>query len=183
MPLLPERTAELPSLDMPKGGVWALIPLVIVVILRAFIGSTKCFSVPEMPGAAAVLCVAGGKAIGGFLTDAIGPRKASVYSLVPCAILALIGTELAAGQTARLVSLLLFNMTMPITLFAAARLLKNAKGFAFGLLTFGLFIGYIPRFLSVDTDFMPQYGWALMILLSLALLLVGLRFEPKRAEA
>ena len=29
----------------------------------------------------------------------------------------------------------LFNMTMPITLWAAARLLPGAKGFAFGLLT------------------------------------------------
>ena len=178
---LPESGEEyLPSLSMPKAGVWALIPLVIVVILRAFIGSTKCFSVPEMPGAATVLCVAGGKAAGGFLMDGVGPRRASVFSLLPCAALVLAGTELAGGQVARLLSLLLFNMTMPITLFAAARLLKNAKGFAFGLLTFGLFIGYIPRFLRVDTSVIPQYGWALMIILSLALLLVGLRFEPKR---
>lgn len=177
---LPDSGGEyLPSLSMPKGGVWALVPLVIVVILRAFIGSTKCFSVPEMSGAATVLCVAGGKAIGGFLMDGVGPKKASVFSLLPCAVLVLAGTELAGGQAARLISLLLFNMTMPITLFAAARLLKNARGFAFGLLTFGLFIGYIPRFLSLDTSQIPQYGWALAILLSLALLLAGLRFEPE----
>ena len=181
---LPELDEEMlsPSLSMPKAGIWALVPLVIVVILRAFIGSTKCFSVPDMPGAATVLCVAGGKAAGGFLMDGIGPRRASIFSLLPCAALVLMGTELAAGQTARLVSLFLFNMTMPITLFAAARLLKGAKGFAFGLLTFGLFIGYIPRFLSLDTSAVPQYGWALMILLSLGLLLAGLRFEPKCAR-
>ena len=74
-------------------------------------------------------------------------------------------------------------MTMPITLFAAARLFKNARGFAFGLLTFGLFIGYVPKFLGMDTSVIPQYVYAGLIILSLALLILGLRFEPKRAEA
>ena len=41
-------------------------------------------------------------------------------------------------------AVLLFNMTMPLTLWAAARLLPQARGFAFGLLTFGLFLGFLP---------------------------------------
>lgn len=172
-----------PSLDMPKGGVWALICLFAVVALRAFIGSTACFAIPDMPGAASVLCVAGGKAIGGFIMDRVGPRKASVFSLLPCAVMVLFGTGMAAGQVTRLVALLLFNMTMPITLFAAARLLKNARGFAFGLLTFALFAGYIPRFLNFDTAVIPQYGFALLIMLSLALLIFGLGYEGGRKGA
>ena len=171
-----------PSLEVPKGGAFALFCLTAVVILRAFIGSTECFSIAGMPGSAAVLCVAGGKAIGGFVTDGIGTRKTSLISLLPCAVMVLIGTATASGQVIRLVSLLLFNMTMPITLYAAARLLKGARGFAFGLLTFGLFVGYIPRFMGADTSALPQDFYALLIMLSLALLIVGLRLEPKRAK-
>ena len=33
---------------------------------------------------------------------------------------------------------------MPLTLYGAARLLPGAKGFAFGLLTFALFLGFLP---------------------------------------
>lgn len=181
---LPERSggAEL-SLDVPKGGAFALAMLTAVVILRAFIGSTECFAVPGVPAAAAVMFVAGGKALGGFIMDACGPRRTSLVSLVPCALLVLIGTGLAAGQSARLTALLLFNMTMPITLFAAARILKGAKGFAFGLLTFGLFIGYVPRFLGADTSVLPQWAYAVLILLSLAMLIAGLRFERDKAPS
>lgn len=169
-----------PSLSVPKGGVFALACLTAVVILRAFIGSTECFSIAGMPGSAAVLCVAGGKAIGGFLTDGIGTRRTTLLSLLPCAIMVLIGTGTASGQVIRLIALLLFNMTMPITLFAAARLLKHARGFAFGLLTFGLFIGYIPKFLGADTTLIPQWAYTLMILLSFALLIIGLRLDRGR---
>ena len=39
-------------------------------------------------------------------------------------------------------------MTMPMTLWAAAQLLQGAKGFGFGLLTFALFVGYLPVYLA-----------------------------------
>ncbi len=172
-----------PSLSMPRGGLLALCCLTAVVILRSFIGATECFAIPSMPGSATVLCVAGGKALGGFIMDCVGPRKTSVFSLVPCAVIALFGVSLSTGAAARLIALLLFNMTMPITLFAAARLLKGAKGFAFGLLTFGLFIGCVPRFMGVDTAMLPRLSYALLIALSLALLLVGLKFEPRHRAA
>jgi FSR family fosmidomycin resistance protein-like MFS transporter len=34
-------------------------------------------------------------------------------------------------------------MTMPITLYLLAKKMKGMEGFAFGLLTFGLFIGFV----------------------------------------
>ena len=183
IPYLPKRTdnREL-SLALPKGGLFALICLTAVVVLRSFLGFTECFKVAGIPTTATVLCVAGGKAIGGFAADRLGSRKTSLVSLIPCAIIALFGVTTATGQVARLIALLLFNMTMPITLFASARLLKNAKGFAFGLLTFALFIGCIPSFMGADTSILPRYAYAGLIMLSLVLLILGLRFERGRAE-
>jgi FSR family fosmidomycin resistance protein-like MFS transporter len=43
----------------------------------------------------------------------------------------------------------LFNMTMPVTLWAMAQLLPSARGFSFGLLTFGLFRALCPSILDV----------------------------------
>ena len=65
-------------------------------------------------------------------------------------------------------------MTMPLTLFEAARRLPGAKGGAFGLLTCALFVGMIPQFASLS-PVLPAYGWAGLVLLSLGLLMMGLR--------
>ena len=75
-----------------------------------------------------------------------------------------------------LAALFLFNMTMPLTLMEAARLLPGAKGGAFGLLTCALFVGMVPRFIGVTRE-LPGPFWAGLVLLSLGLLWVGLRKE------
>ena len=64
----------------------------------------------------------------------------------------------------------LFNMTMPITLWAAARLIPGGKGFAFGLLTFGLFLGYLPGWMGWPSILTSPATYALVALVSLVLL-------------
>ena len=77
--------------------------------------------------------------------------------------------------TVLLAAVFLFNMTMPLTLWAAARLLPGAKGFSFGLLTFGLFLGFLPVCLgSGALSLTPQAGAAACVL-SFVFLLPGLR--------
>jgi len=61
------------------------------------------------------------------------------------------------------------------TLWAMARLFPDAPGFSFGLLTFGLFLGFLPTCLGWPPLFRSGPGFALAALLSLALLLPGLR--------
>ena len=39
---------------------------------------------------------------------------------------------------------MLFNMSMPVTLYLLAVNLPGLYGFSFGLLTFGLFLGFLP---------------------------------------
>ena len=67
----------------------------------------------------------------------------------------------------------LFNMTMPITLWAAARLLP--PGLAFGTLTFALFLGFLPVWLGWPVLFTGGTGYAAGALCSLALLAAGLK--------
>ncbi len=169
--------AEL-SFALPKGGVAALALLFAVVVLRAFMGTTGAFATgslltglpPVLTGLIPVLCLAGGKAAGGFLADRFRTVPASIVSLGLCAVLLFFPLH----PVLTLCALFLFNMTMPITLFESARLWKGAKGGAFGLLTFALFVGVVPYMLGLLPAGSPWLYGALA-LVSLALLLPAIR--------
>lgn len=120
--------------------VLALLML-IVVIVRSLIGLSM--ESPWKVGVFAALgAIAGaaGKAAGGFLGDKLGSRTAGVLSLLLAAGLFLLPDVGIAG----VLGVLLFNMTMPITLRRACDAVPGMEGFGFGLLTFGLFLGYVP---------------------------------------
>ena len=71
-------------------------------------------------------------------------------------------------------------MTMPVTLWAAARTLPGAKGFTFGLLTFALFLGFLPSFLGWPSLLTGPASYAGAALASLLLLWRPLRREAVR---
>ena len=160
------------SLDLAKGDMLSLLCLFLVVVLRSWLGS-GAFSTgdAQVPGLIPVLCLALGKAAGGFLGDRLELRRTAVLSLGLTSVLLF----LPQGYLT-LAALFLFNMTMPLTLMEAARLLPGAKGGAFGLLTCALFVGMVPRFIGVTRE-LPGPFRAGLVLLSLGLLLVGLRKE------
>ena len=174
--------SENPELEvtLPKGGLLPLAALFIVVALRSFMGTTDAFSAgdllsglsPLRAGLIPVLLLALGKAAGGFAADAVGTKLASVISLGLCAA----GLLFPFHPVVKLIALFLFNMTMPITLYASARLLKNARGTAFGLLTAALYIGCVPYFLLGAAALSNDLAAALA-LGSLVLLLAGLKKE------
>ena len=115
-----------------------------------------------------MLALAAGKAAGGYLADRFGFRRTAVLSLALSAALLPLAPEHPLLGTA---AIFLFNMTMPLTLWASARLLPSARGFAFGLLTFGLFLGFLPAVFGGSLSAPMAAVWALV---SLALLLPGL---------
>lgn len=168
------------SVSLPEGGLLPLVSLFLVVVLRAFMGTSDAFSVTgafsALPPFGAriipVLCLAAGKAAGGFVSDAIGAKLTGIISLALCAA----GLFFPASPYITLAALFLFNMTMPVTLYASARLLKGAKGAAFGLLTAALFLGYVPAFLGARLQ-LPAFVNGLLAIASLVLLLVGLGKE------
>lgn len=147
--------------------------LFVVVYLRSYVGLILTFPWKGEGywGTALICAVVFGKAAGGILADRIGAIKASILSLGLSAAAFLFSGNPLCGTAA----VFLFNMTMPITLWAVARALPGAKGFSFGLLTFGLFLGFCPVYLGVDPLVTAPAGFALASLASLALLFVGLK--------
>ena len=162
-----------PSIEaVGRAPIAAAILLLLVVVLRSYVGLTLAF--PWKTGVWSVLTVLGvalGKAAGGFLADRLGAIRASVASLSLCALLFAFSGNAICG----LLAVFLFNMTMPLTLFAMARLFPGARGFAFGALTFALFLGYLPTHLDLPVLFAGQTWWyAAEAVLSLILLTAGL---------
>lgn len=161
-----------PDKSVP-GAVPAVMSLFIVVCLRSYVGMLLNFPwKTEKPWGLILICaVVLGKAGGGILADRMGSVKASVISLGLASALFIFSEHPLAGVLA----VFLFNMTMPITLWAVARIIPGAKGFSFGLLTFGLFLGFIPVYLELSPILHTSLGFAVAALVSLGLLLAGLR--------
>ncbi|MCM1536860.1 MAG: hypothetical protein NC254_00515 [bacterium] len=123
-----------------------------VVILRSYIGMAASFSWKSgvLAGTLSVLAVAGGKAAGGMLSAWKGSVKTAAVSLFLAAACYFCSGVMPAG----LAALFLFHMTMPITLYWMVCAFPQMPGFAFGCLTFALFLGFIPVYLGMPA-FLP----------------------------
>lgn len=166
------------DLSLPSGS-WRLAALLTaVVVLRSYMGFNQALPWKGEGHWALIVTLALvlGKAAGGFLCDAMGPRRATVLSLGLAAVCYLFAPVSVLGTAA----VFLFNMTMPITLWAAARLIPGAKGFAFGLLTFALFLGFLPTWLGWPSVLIQPWAMALTALVSAILLLLGLKGEKEK---
>ena len=150
-----------------------LICIFLVVCLRSYVGMTLHFPWKGEGHFALylVIAVVCGKALGGILADIFGPLKVSCASLFLCALLFLFFRTPVCG----ILAIFIFNITMPITLGAIARILPNSLGFGFGILTFGLFIGLIPTLLSAQNILALPYGYSAACIVSAGLLYYGLK--------
>lgn len=119
----------------------------LVVVLRSYIGMAVRFpwKTGIGPGILAVLAVAGGKAAGGLCAAGCGAKRTVAVSLSLAGVCYLFSAAALPG----LAALFLFNMTMPITLYWLVRSMPGMPGFAFGLLTFGLFLGFLPGYFGL----------------------------------
>ena len=84
-----------------------------------------------------------GKALGGIFSDWIGIRKTAVISILLALPFLLFGDNI---MLVSLIGVLMFSMTMSITLAILVSVLKDKPGLAFGLTTIGLFLGTVPIF-------------------------------------
>lgn len=142
-----------------------------VVVIRSFGGFAVSFpwKTAGLASLAAVLVTAGGKAAGGFVSDGIGKKYASFISMTAAAILYIFSRNMICG----ILAVLLFNMSMPITLRAAADIFTGGRGFSFGLLTFAMFIGYIPSYVTQSGISISSTAMCILCLVSMILLLTG----------
>lgn len=165
-----------------KGnGIWFLcVSCLLVVILRSYIGMTVTFPWKKgiFAGLAAVLAIAGGKTAGGFLAAWKGTGWTAAVSLALASVCYLFSSFMPVG----LAALFLFNMTMPLTLYWMICALPNNPGSAFGFLTFGLFLGFLPAFLNAGVNLAGAVTGGAGSLLSLLILAAGLGNDRRSVE-
>ncbi len=84
-----------------------------------------------------------GKAAGGYLADWLGARFTAFASLTLALPLLIFGDR---WMVVSLLGVALFSMTMPLSLGILVSRFPRAPGLAFGMTTFGLFVGTLPAF-------------------------------------
>lgn len=131
------------SLTQPFSFVMVLCCL--TVIIRSYVGASipiewrTTTMLVLLPSAGATL----GKTAGGYLADLFGARNVGVVSLIASMPFLCFGYNEPVLCT---IGIILFNMTMPITLCAIADKLEQNPGLSFGLTTLWLLCGSIPVF-------------------------------------
>lgn len=160
--------------NINKKELVVIICLILTVCIRSYVGSILSFSW-KSSYILALLFVFGvilGKMFGGLLGDKFGFIEVSVFSLILSAILF---TGAFYSSICGIVAVLLFNMTMPITLTSLANIFNNNKGFAFGLLTFALFLGAVPIFFGYTDILFNPTGLFAITMASAIILFIGLK--------
>lgn len=145
--------------------------LFIVVIIRSFAGFS--WSLPWKGDHLILMttAVVFGKALGGIFADTFGSKTTAKLSLIFSFVCFIRRDIMLLG----LLSVFFFNMTMPICLKEITLEMKNASGFAFGLLTFALFLGYIPSVLGITTVSVSTT----LVLIAISFLLICLLRGPR----
>lgn len=121
----------------------AVILLMITIVIRSFLGTIMNFAWQDAAALSllSIIAVAGGKLAGGFLGDWFGYKKTAVISLTISLVAFIFAFDV---WIAGIIAIFCFNMTMPLTLTAIAGAIRKHHGFAFGLTTFALVIGFLP---------------------------------------
>lgn len=178
----PPRAAAPASLA--TAGMAIVLLLLAVVGVRSLVGLTLVLPWKTDTALLAVLtaAVVAGKATGGLLADRLGWRPVAVTALVVSLPLLALG---AAAPAAGIAGVLLFNMTMPVTLAAVvAALPRGSEGFAFGLTCLALFCGAAPSLARLSVGSSSLLLAALILPAAGALwFALGARSHPFRARA
>jgi len=141
------------------------------VTVRALVGGTVSGAwrgVSTVVIVALAIAACGGKMLGGFIGDRLGWATTSIAALLLSAPLVSFLVRLPAGAVA---GMLVFQMTMAITLKATHSLLPARPGLAFGIPPFALIVGALPGLYGVKL--LPSGGYVLACVLGAAIL-VGL---------
>lgn len=117
----------------------------LVVIVRGYMG----YGIPTSWNKTTIQTIALyvtmgiGKALGGIFSDLFGVKRTSVISVIAALPFLLCGDNF---MFISLIGVMLFSMTMSITLALLVSVLKSTPGLAFGYTTIGLFLGTAPIF-------------------------------------
>ena len=166
-----ERKRSHPSAQrIGRGMMAASVMIFAVVIIRSYYGFIAVYSwnTGFAAGLVFTLCIVAGKFLGGIAADRFGFVPACVISLAGAALAAVFAAD---SPAAGCISILLFNMTMPITLTLLAGYWKELPGFAFGTLMMALFLGTLPDMVFHASRLEGGYWQMALCLVSLIILL------------
>lgn len=172
-----------PFAMLTKYGVgFVAFSLFIAVFIRSYagiiwpIGFEKTGLLILLPAVSSCL----GKALGGIVADRFGAMETAVTSLALSIAMLFLGNGswIATGM-----AILLFNMAMPITLCGLASAMPNHCGFAFGLSTFALLLGYIAYTVTASNDVINTNLQITITLLGItAIVLIALSLRSKKVN-
>lgn len=164
---LPDRDVIFPVSPEKTSPIIPMVCCFLVVVLRSYVGLAVVFpwKTGFWMGMIAVCAVVLGKMAGGFSAARFGTGNTVLASLALAAVCYLFSGEALFG----ILALFFFNMTMPVTLYRLALRFPTLPGFSFGLLTFGLFLGFLPVYFGWET---PVPGTVLGFLGSVVSLLL-----------
>lgn len=159
----------------------AVLLFLLSILIRAVIGSVAGFFLEKGLITLAVLSLAafGGKLSGGILADRFGWLKTPAVALLvslPLLVLPFGGLPSVA------VGMLLFQMTMPVTLTATAGCMPRFPGLAFGLNCLALFGGVVICMGRGEYRFYHPAVQSGLILLSVSALAVGMLLVRRRVS-
>ena len=177
-----EKPVHTPVRRNGKKLLHCVTVLCLVVVIRSYYGSIISYDWNKGAWLPLIftLCIVAGKATGGILADKIGYSRAAMLSMACAAGFALVSF---ASPLCGCISILCFNMSMPLTLSRMVRHFSSAPGFAFGFLMFCLFIGILPT-LIFDVHFLfSPVGLCVLCLLSMMLLYLEGRMGGGADEA
>lgn len=78
-----------------------------------------------------------------------------------------------------MLSILFFNMTMPLTLSFMHRVFEDKPGFAFGILMLALFLGTLPMMIWRNMSFSSHAGLTFLCGISLLMMLAVIEIMKK----
>ena len=167
-------SANKPFTLLTKHGMGVItICLFIAVFIRSYVGIIWPIGFEKegllvlLPAVSSFL----GKAFGGVVADRFGALETAVVSITMSIVLLFLTNDswVIAG-----ISIMLFNMAMPITLCGLASAMPNHLGFAFGLSTFALFLGCIAYAFGITTS-NPYYIITILGITAIVLMALSLR--------
>ncbi len=122
------------------------------------------------------LCVALGKGLGGFAADRFGWTPIAVGSLAISIPLLILGVNI---PVIGMMGMLLFNITMPVTLTMVSNMIPGRPGTAFGLTCLALVLGILPAFTEINSRLNNSIFTITVISISVVALYLGLRYYHK----
>ena len=160
-------------IELNKNEWISIICIFITVCIRSYVGMILSFEWKSNFTLAliSILAVVFGKMLGGIIGDKIGFEKISISLLISAICFIFSFTNPIIG----IIAILLFNMTMPITLICLSNIFNNNKGLAFGLLTVALFVGAVPVFLNFNQLF-TKAGLFVITVISAIILYIALKY-------